>query len=107
MKDTVDTQKAMMQGVSLDQMHDVMDDMRNIKEDQEELNEAMARNYDVEVDDEELDAGNNIIFIKYKELDELDHQMRIDLDVNTLCAPNKRILSKKEEDEKELENMLK
>jgi len=45
--------------------------------------------------------------MNFIELDELDHQLRIDLDANTLCAPNKRILSKKEEDEKELENMLK
>jgi len=40
-------------------------------------------------------------------LEELDHQLRLELDANSLCAPNKRVLSKKEEDEKALEEMLK
>lgn len=33
--------------------------------------------------------------------------MRIELDATSLCAPNKRVATKKEEDEKELEEMLK
>jgi hypothetical protein len=33
--------------------------------------------------------------------------MRIELDAGSLCAPNKRIISKKEEDEKELEDIFK
>jgi len=33
--------------------------------------------------------------------------MKIELDASSLCAPNKRIVSKKEEDEKELEDILK
>jgi len=58
MKDTVETQKQMMKEVNLDSIHDIMDDMYYIKEDQAEINEAIARSYDVEVNDEELDAGN-------------------------------------------------
>jgi len=57
MKDTVETQKQLMKEVNLDNIQDLMDDMHCIKEDQEEMNEAIARTYDVEVNDEELDAG--------------------------------------------------
>ncbi len=57
MKETVDTQKQMMKEVNIDSIHDIMDDMRYLREDQEEINDAIARSYDVEVNDEELDAG--------------------------------------------------
>jgi hypothetical protein len=49
----------------------------------------------------------NIIIINFVELDELDYQMKVELDSKELTAPNKRIVSKREEDEKELENMIK
>lgn len=62
MKDTVDTQKAMMKEVNIESVHDLMDEMHYIKEDQEEINDTLARTYDVEVDDEELDAGKNYYF---------------------------------------------
>ncbi len=62
MKETVDTQKQMMREVNVDSIHDIMDEMHYIKEDQEEINEAIARSYDVEVNDEELDAGN-LVFL--------------------------------------------
>lgn len=58
MKDTVDTQKSMMKEVNIDSVSDLMDEMHWIKEDQEEINDSLARTYDVEVDDAELDAGN-------------------------------------------------
>jgi len=64
MKDTVDTQKQMMKEVNIDNIHDLMDEMHYIKEDQEEINDAIARSYDVEVNDEELDAGIKLIFIE-------------------------------------------
>lgn len=60
MKETVDTQKQMMKEVNIDSIHDLMDDMQYIKEDQQEINDAIARSYDVEVNDDELDAGNFI-----------------------------------------------
>ena len=41
------------------------------------------------------------------ELDEIDYQMRVELDAKALTVPNKRVLTKKEQDEKELESMLK
>ncbi len=43
--------------MSIDQIHDLMDDMKDLQDDQEEMNEAFTRNYDVDVNDEELDAG--------------------------------------------------
>lgn len=57
MKDTVDTQKQLMKENNIDSIHDLMDDMHYLREDQEEINDAIARTYDVEVNDEELDAG--------------------------------------------------
>jgi uncharacterized protein YqkB len=64
MKDTVETQKQMMKEVNLDNIQDLMDDMHYIKEDQEEMNEAIARTYDVEVNDEELDAGIIPLYVR-------------------------------------------
>lgn len=43
---------------NVDSVESIMDNMQDIKADQEEINEVMARNYDIEVEDEELDAGN-------------------------------------------------
>lgn len=57
MKDTVDTQKQMMKENNIDDIQDVMDDMRDMKEDMDEMNEIMARQYDIDVEDDELDAG--------------------------------------------------
>lgn len=97
LKDTVNVQKQMMGEMNADNVYDLMDQMREVKEDQDEINDAFTRNYDVEVEDEELDA----------ELDELDHEMRVELDGRELTVPNKRIMSKKEMDEKELEDVMK
>jgi len=57
MKETVDVQKQMMREINVESIHDLMDEMQCIKEDQEEINESIARSYDVEVNDEELEAG--------------------------------------------------
>jgi hypothetical protein len=40
-------------------------------------------------------------------LDELDYQMRVELDGKQFSVPNNRVPSKKEVDEKELNDMLK
>jgi hypothetical protein len=37
---------------------------------------------------------------------ELDEQMRIDLDAKALTVPNKRVITKKEQDEKELADLI-
>jgi charged multivesicular body protein 5 len=58
MKDTVNVQKDMMKECNVDSMYDVMDDMAEMKDDQAEISEAFNRNYDVEVGDDELEAGN-------------------------------------------------
>jgi hypothetical protein len=54
---TVDVQKAMMSNMSVDAIQDLMDDLQDVREDQEEINEAFSRNYEVDIQDEELDAG--------------------------------------------------
>lgn len=96
MKDTVTVQKDMMKEMNVDSVMDVMDDMRDIMDDQAEISEALQRNYDIDVGDEELD----------QELDELDRQMMVDMDAKELCVPNKRVMTKREQDEKDLESML-
>ena len=93
-----------MSDMNLDDIHDVMDDMRDIQDDQAEIMEAFTRNYDVDVEDSELDAGKYDIIL---ELDQLDYEMKVELDAKDLTVPNKRVLTKKENDELELEEMLK
>lgn len=105
LKQTVNMQKDMMGTMNPDAVLDLMDDMKDIQDDQAEINEAFTRNYEIDVGDEELDAGI-IYYLFILELDELDYQMKIELDAKDLTVPNKRIISQKEHDEKELEHML-
>ena len=79
----------------VDSMYDIMDDMAEIKDEQQELNEEFQRNYDVDVGDEELDA----------ELDDLDYQMRMEMDNDGLKAPGDQVGGEqvKNSDEVELE----
>ena len=51
----------MMKGMNPDEVYNLMDDMKDIQEDQNELNDAFTRNYEIDVADEELDAGIKII----------------------------------------------
>jgi len=97
LKTTVNVQKDMMQNMNADSVYDLMDDMKEMQEDQAEINEAFSRNYEIDVGDEELDA----------ELDQLDYEMRVELDAKDLTVPNKKVFSQKEKDEKELEEMMK
>ena len=78
MKATVQTQKNMMHAMGgIDSMYDVMDDMAEIKEQQEEFNDEMQRNFDVDVDDADLND----------EIDELDYQMRMEMDNQGMQVP--------------------
>lgn len=99
MKETVQVQKDTLHSMGgIDSMYDVMDDMQEIKEEQQEINEEFQRNYDVDVGDEELDA----------ELDDLDYQMRLEMDNDGLKAPGDQIgVGQIKSDEAELEDALK
>ena len=100
MKDTVQVQKDTLHSMGgIEGMYDVMDDMAEIREEQQDLNEEFQRNYDVDVGDEELDA----------ELDDLDYQMRLEMDNDGLKAPNEQVGGEqiKNSDEAELEDALK
>ena len=78
MKATVDMQKNMMHAMGgIDSMYDVMDDMQEIKEQQEEFNDEMQRNFDIDVDDTDLN----------EEIDELDYQMRMEMDNQGMQVP--------------------
>lgn len=60
LKGTVELQKEMMKGMNPDEVYDIMDDLKDIQEQQEEMNEAFTRNYEIDVGDDELDAGKEI-----------------------------------------------
>ena len=78
MKATTQMQKDMLHSMGgIDSMYDVMDDMQEIKEQQEEFNEEMQRNFDVDVDDADLND----------EIDELDYQMRMEMDNQGMQVP--------------------
>ena len=78
MKSTVQMQKDMMHAMGgIDSMYDVMDDMAEIKEQQEEFNDEMQRNFDIDVDDADLND----------EIDELDYQMRMEMDNQGMQVP--------------------
>ena len=72
MKATVQMQKNMMHAMGgIDSMYDIMDDIQEIKEHQEEFNEEMQRNFNIDVDDADLND----------EIDELDYQIRMEIDI--------------------------
>ena len=78
MKSTVQTQKNMLHDIGgIDSMYDAMDDMAEIKEQQEEFNNELQRNLDVDIDDTDLND----------EIDELDYQMRMEMDVQGMQVP--------------------
>jgi hypothetical protein len=64
LKSTVNVQKQMMGNMNPDDVYNLMDDMRELQEDQNEINEAFTRNYDIDVGDDELDAGK-ILYSNY------------------------------------------
>ena len=57
-----------MKAFDMDKMEDLFDDMADMMADMEEINECMGRNYNVEMDENEL----------LGELDELDEELACD-----------------------------
>lgn len=90
-------QKDMMKKMNAEDMFDIAMDMKDMRDEMDEMNEVFQESYKVDVSDDELDA----------ELDELNFENKDNnFDVDILTAPNKKILSKKEADEKKLEEDL-
>ena len=78
MKSTVQTLKNMLHSIGgSDSMYNVMDDIAEIKEQQEEYNDELQRNLDVDIDDTDLND----------EIDELDYQMRMEMDTQGMRVP--------------------
>ena len=65
MKEANTQQKEIMKNFNMDQMEDLFDDMADMMADMEEINEVMGRDYNVEMDENEL----------LGELDELDEEL--------------------------------
>lgn len=55
MEQAVQEQKKHMQKVDLDKMADLQDEMLDMKFESEYMNEMMNRNYEVDIDEDELD----------------------------------------------------
>lgn len=96
MHDSAQLQKGLMNTMSADTMWDIAQNMNDIRDEMEELNEVFTESYKVDVDEAELDA----------ELDELEYNEKDNFNPVALNAPNKKLMSKKEMDEKQLEDEL-
>ena len=67
LKQTSDVQRDLMREMNIDTMDDMLDEMQEIKIAQEEFTDAIQKNYEVEVDEADLDEGKNIFeFIDFK-----------------------------------------
>ena len=98
MKSTVQTQKNMLHAIGgIDSMYDVMDDMAEIKEQQEKFNDELQRNLDVDIDDTDLND----------EIDELDYQMRIETYAQGMQVPQESNGPMKNAEEAALEAEIK
>ena len=97
MQESNQIQKNLMKEMNADTMMDIAYDMKEMQDDMNEINEIFQESYKIDVDDTELDA----------ELDELDFENQDkNFNMENLMAPNKKVLSKKEQDEKKLEEEL-
>lgn len=86
-KQAYSTQKQLMKNMDIDDIADIMEDMQDIMLDTDEVNEILARNYDVEIDEADLD----------EELAELDKEiLDEDISAKELTAPS-YLPGKKEE----------
>lgn len=94
LKEVNDTQKSLMNQMNVNDMYAMSDKMLEMKDDMEEISNVFADAFRVDVDESELDA----------ELDELDfNNQENDFE---MFKPNQKVLSKKEIDEKNLEDEL-
>ena len=55
MKQAVQTQKGLMQDINLDDVEDLKDDMDDMMWETDQINEALNRNYNMDIDETDLD----------------------------------------------------
>ena len=58
LKQTNDVQKQMMKEMNVDTVDDMIDEMQEAKVMQEEFSDAITRNYEIDIDESELDEGS-------------------------------------------------
>ncbi len=104
LKQTTELQKNMMKEMNIESVDDMIDEIQETKIAQEEFSDAIQKNYEVEVDEADLDEGKE--FYLFLELEQLDYDMRVQMDAKELSVPSKQIQSKKEKDEKDLEDFV-
>lgn len=56
LKQAFETQKVMMKDVNIDDIDDLKDEMEEMKWESDQINDTLNRNYDLDVDEEELEA---------------------------------------------------
>jgi hypothetical protein len=97
MQESNQIQKNLMKEMNAETMMDIAFDMKEMQDNMNEINEVFQESYKVDLDDADLDA----------ELDELDFENQDkNFNMENLMAPNKKVLSKKEQDEKKLEDEI-
>lgn len=104
LKQTNDLQRVMMKEMNFESVDDMIDEIQEAKIAHEEFQDAIQKNYDVEVNEDELDQG--MYFYLNLELEQLDYDMRVELNSKELNVPDKKIPTKKEKDEKDLEEFI-
>jgi hypothetical protein len=57
LKQSYDLQKVMMKEMNFDTLDDMVDELQEAKIAHEEFSDAIQKNYDVEVNEDELDQG--------------------------------------------------
>lgn len=55
MQEVLDTQKEAMKNLDLDKLDDIRDQMNDMKYESDYMNEMLNRDYDIDVDEEDLD----------------------------------------------------
>ncbi len=61
LKQTTDLQKNMMKEMNIESVDDMIDEIQEAKIAHEEFSDAIQKNYEVEVDEADLDEGNHFV----------------------------------------------
>ena len=98
MKNAVDEQKANIKSIGgIDKLYDYMDNIAELREQQQIINDEVQKNLEDHVGDEDLNA----------ELDDLDYQNRVDLNEHSIKPPVDDINGNNKINEDNLDDLLK
>ena len=97
MKEATDVQKVQMEKINYNDLEDMMDNMADMMEDQDEINEMMARDFGVdELDEDEM----------LDELNDLDEELAMDEMTGNLGGKNSQAEKNRKEEEDILDDVM-